>query len=108
MSGLEAISFLFLPIAAAVLSWNDRCGFPDANQSDDDDDERLSYHGSPRDACPEIICSSSSSSLDDSRLSYFRPDNTLLSLTTDSSNGDDDADDDYIYKFDVDGSYYSL
>ena len=102
MSGLEAISFLFLPIAAAVLSWNDRCGFPDASSLVDE--ERLPYP-TPREACPEIICSSSSSSSDnDSHLSYFLSDNASV-LSTDSSLADDD---DYIYKFDEDGTYYSM
>lgn len=94
MSGLEVLSFWILPIAAAILSWNDQCGVLH--------DDEPQY--GPRDACPEIICSSSSS---DSVLSQDETmmtlDNTLLS--DDSSDQDDDEP---VYKFDPEGSYYSL
>jgi hypothetical protein len=44
MSGLEALSFIFLPVAAVFLSWNDNCGgYPaysphDVNDDDENDD----------------------------------------------------------------------
>ncbi|GKY99860.1 hypothetical protein MPSEU_000939700 [Mayamaea pseudoterrestris] len=65
MSGLEAISFFILPIAAAVFSFRDQCGRADANGGVVDDDHYSSimtnnYTYGPKEACPEVICSSSS------------------------------------------------
>jgi hypothetical protein len=117
MSGLEAVSFLFLPIAAAILSWNDRCGFPDGvavDETNNDYTARVPDYYGPREACPEILCSSSSSddsvqSALSSYSSYYRqhrymsgdiPNTTLFSLNSASYDDDDyDNDDKSWYQF---------
>jgi hypothetical protein len=91
MSGLEAISFLFIPLAAAILSYTERCGFPDEEEEEGSSIRNYTY--GPQEACPEVICSSSSSdsSIDSGFLYFMTPQskgNTLLSLNSSSYNDD--------------------